>query len=411
MADFAEWGAAASPDRLVWKDQQEQLLNMLQAGATAAQIPEHQALTRLYGAEAGVKEQQLQQQRMFMDLQRRRMQQPLQQPAAPVGGAAEPGPEVALYGMLQGDIEAAKDLRAAGMYDAASKIDARVTNSFSHLSTVQRNRQQENHARYQAIQDRARIFSQVLNEAAAAPIVQRPYALQQAMARYTAMTGDMDPALANGVDLSAPNALETLQRGTMTVLQQAERDYKDQDAKTRDANRRSEIALRNYRMDEKAYERRVKIRAENRGAKGSDSLSPPAADVQAGADYLLDRYPDMHTPQARDLSRDLVRLARDKMKANPALSGQEAMNKAYLEMKAKGRFSEFAKGSAPASAIPLPPSGDGEEGKYYIGANGEIRRAMKGGKWSDPIDPASWVGGTHRAAAPVEDGDDDEDED
>lgn len=374
-----------SGTRLAEQDQQQTLLNMMQLRTAESQIPERQALGRYYGAQAGLAEQKLKTEQLYQQRLQARM---AGGPQAPAGREATK-PEDALRLYMTGAMEDAQDLQAAGKYLDASKVVTRVTTMQRNLDTAAAARVRQAHSEYQVLKDRADYASRLMNSVEALPEKDRPTAFRQALLQYQSVTGDSDPTLAN-LEYS-PKLVKAMQEGTMTALQKAKLRISEEDLKSKDLARRSRVQHERWIENMDNFRKRETIRQEVRASKAGDPLTPPNADIKVGADYVLSRYPDMTKEEARDKGKDLAIAARKIMKGNPALSGSEALGRAYIEMKRTGAFAAATLGSRPASAMALPSSeSELKDGKYYITAQG-IRKHLGGGKFGPEISPDSYL--------------------
>lgn len=376
MADFSMWGAEASPNRMSALDAQNQMLKAAQTRAQNASAAENEAQTEgIIADNAGKK-------RMAEAMGRFRQAGGGDGPAST--SLADPIEEMSRLAYESGlPSEGAKYATQASQvrqHEAATK-NSQVLQEKNKLET-----------QYKALQHSSSLYQGVTD--------QRSF--DRANALY-AMTFSAPSPVAG--QAYSPDLVGKLTGFGMTQMEKVRARLLEIDTASKQANRGSAMAFRDFRKGIVKEELTLKQEREERlakqgGAKGGVG-APTSMSQKAAVSLLAQEFPDLPADETKLAAYSVASRAKALQQANKALDSDTALRQALAEEKTAGSFqkvndtykvlgvdtgmkkpaaTKFTKGQAVAVAdAPTDPT-KRTVGSTYNTPKGQLKW-LGGGKW------------------------------
>lgn len=346
-----------------------------QLGLTNAQTGRESALADESRADAALKQIQLQQTQTMQQLMQKRLM-------GQAGGQTDPsanpaGPGQAPDAMLGYMEDVATDAARAGDFKTAAEM-AEKTNLIR-----ERNAQISSALARKSAADVTAAINNVKLAGQLAQGVHDEASWKQANLEFQSSTGHPSP-FANRP--YSPDLVKRIQDQALTVKEKLDLHLKEQDEKSKEANRNS--AMRKRALDEDLDHIAAKETAKQsaRTNKSNPQVSPASKDIKAAIDVIKSNFGekfDETDSSSRLKATDLVERARNIMRQNPALSGSEALQRAFTSQQADGTYKKLDTGSkskatpggTKGNPLPLPKTkAELQKGQWYSDGKGGVEQ-------------------------------------
>lgn len=308
---FEMYGPEASPGRLIEQDNQT-------AALRRAQVRQLDAATSKV-------EQDIEQEKRFTAAMR----------TAAASATPETGPPMSMSGQLE---RAASEALKAGLPDQGAKLATNAALLRQRESAASENKAQEQTAVLTLQTKRLEALSRIVGN------VKDQASWDEANAIYAKTFGSVSPYAGQPYD---PAFVGQLQGATTTAAQRARLKLQEADTMSKDRERRSREAFREFRKELSGEELALKEAREERlgknggkqdGGKGPAVGSPVKAETDEAARTLKAAYPNWPKEELATAAYAMASRARGLRRANKALEPKEALAQAFEEAKTNGAY-------------------------------------------------------------------------